>query len=126
MLEMEYGATVSHKPILLANGFYKGIEYFILNIGSHPTAYVKIPHGNKYWGSNGDEILTHCGITYTSTVLYLGDGEYSIGWILGWDYAHSGDFYYSPLFPEPYGWDHVWCTREIFEDVKFVINQVVG
>ena len=67
---MEYGATVSHKPILLANGFYKSIEYFILTLGSHPTAYVKIPHGNKYWGSNGDEILTHCGITYTSTVLY--------------------------------------------------------
>ena len=36
----------------LAHDFYKGYQYWIINLGSHPTAYVEIPESHKYYGKS--------------------------------------------------------------------------
>ena len=35
---------------LLYNDIYEGYHFYILNLGTHPTAYIEIPKGNKLFG----------------------------------------------------------------------------
>ena len=130
MKQMEYSIERLYNPIILANGFYKGYEYWILNLGVHPTAYVRVPHEHKYHMKHYDEIPLYChgGITYSEPYLYLGNNNYAIGSIIGWDYAHSGDYSgRDELFKNWHG-NYVdgkkWTTQEIFDEVKSVIKQL--
>ena len=36
------------KREVLDTGYCLGLLYFILNLGTHPTAYIKIPENSKY------------------------------------------------------------------------------
>ena len=117
----------------LAHGVYNGFQYWILNLGSHPTAYVEIPKDHVYFGKQFDDIPVYChyGLTYSRD--YLTFHEYSLKykclvktritntWVIGWDYAHSGDYYASVVGSMD---GKKWTTREIFEEVKSVINQL--
>lgn len=107
----------------LDEGTYKGMDYIILSLGVHPTAYVRIPRGHQYFKKKYDDIDidVHGGLTYAS-----GDvaNAKKVGWWIGWDYAHSGDYI---------GYDGVydrngrhWTTEEILDDVKSVIDQLRG
>ncbi len=129
MKEMEYSLKRLNNPIILANGKYKGYEYWILNLGVHPTAYVRVPHEHKYHMKHYDEIPIEChyGLTYSEPYLYLGNNDYAIGSIIGWDYAHYGDYCgYDELVLECLMNYHTkkWSTKEIFEEVKSVIRQL--
>ena len=122
MIEMIYQDRLK-EPIVLANGQYKYYTYWILSLGSHPTAYVEVPRGHPLWfrdyDFSSDYIDVHGGLTYSKNYLHgCNTGE----WTVGWDYAHFDDAYYSSLMPE-YG--RRWSVREIFEDVKSVIDQLV-
>ena len=121
MKEMEYFNERLNSPILLTEGFYKGYKYYILNLGSFPTAYVEVPRGHPDWFKDFDEvpILCNWGLTYGRNYLRgFNSGE----WTIGWDYAHCTDYM---------GGDEdtrnlkKWTTREIFEEVKDVINQLI-
>lgn len=128
MKEMEYQSERLDNPIILANGFYRGYEYWILNLGTHPTAYVHVPHEHKECRKDYDEIPVAChyGLTYSQPYLYRGNKDYAIGWIIGWDYAHYGDYsgndrlmFYEANYKK-------WTTKEIFKEVKNVIEQLDG
>lgn len=123
MLEMEYQDRLT-EPITLAHGEYKHYTYYILSFGSHPTAYVEVPRGHPLWFKEYDVcsrfINVHGGLTYSNNYLHnLNTGE----WTIGWDYAHADDCYYSSLFSEVYG--KQYKTKEIFADVKSVINYLI-
>lgn len=123
MIEMEYMDRLD-EPIVLAHGQYKYYKYWILSFGSHPTAYVEVPRGHPLWFKDyivcSRFIRVHGGLTYSRNILPgFNSGEYTIGW----DYAHAYDCYYSSLFSEVYG--KQYKTREIFTDVKSVINQLI-
>jgi hypothetical protein len=57
---------------LLYGGEYKGYKFYILNLGTHPTAYIAIPKGHKLYGQDYDYIYNICdidvngGLTYSS------------------------------------------------------------
>lgn len=111
---------------ILANSFYKGFEFFILNIGGHPTAYINIGfkdhrYTNKEW-SDEDEIFfpVHGGITFHKRALKPYGNYLALGDIIGWDYAHSSD---RTKFDE-YGEEHTTyeILLEIFDAINYLIN----
>lgn len=114
---------------ILFEGKYKGYQFYILNLGTHPTAYVEIPIESKLFGKNYEEIYcmgididVHGGLTYSDT--YLQDIKKDT-WFIGWDYAHYDD--YMPPY-EGIGYEYQgkkWTTEEIFEDVVSCIEQII-
>ncbi len=86
--EMVYTGDVTERT-LLAHGIYKGLDYYVLSLGSHPCAYVNC----KNYLINEDDIECHGGVTYHADHLDLPliaiEGNF-----IGWDYAHCYDFIY--------------------------------
>lgn len=124
MKEMIYGERMEN-PGVLYSGDYKGHKFAILNLGTHPTAYVEDKIGLMgYEDFRLKEISVHGGFTFHDTG-YWGNESEKISW-LGWDYAHCDDFmgYYSIDNPFYYQ-SKQWTTAEIYEDVKRIIEQII-
>lgn len=126
---MEYGKE--RRTELLCKGKYKNYNYYVLNLGTHPTAYIEIPKENKLYRKSYDEIYkigcdidVHGGLTYSNNELM---GVKSENWFIGWDYAHCGDYCgYEEFMPESirtYG--KKWTTEEIIEECKNAIDQII-
>lgn len=120
MKKMNYISGKPDKPIreVLERGKYKGYKYLILSLGTHPCAYVEIPHMHPFWNAKDyDElgIEVHGGLTFGKNHPMM-DNNYCIGW----DYGHFND--YNPLCPELGG--KKWKTWEIRRDVFNVIRQL--
>ena len=127
--EMEYGKD--RRIELLFNDKYKNYNYYVLNLGTHPTAYIEIPKEDKLYGKGYDEIYymgcdidVHGGLTYSDNELM---GISSDNWFIGWDYAHCNDYCgYEEDMPESirtYG--KKWTTEEIIEECKNAIDQII-
>ena len=120
--KMKYGKEI--RTELLCKDKYKNYNYYILNLGTHPTAYIEIPKENKLYRKSYNEIYkigcdidVNGGLTYSDNELM---GVKSENWFIGWDYAHCGDYYgYEEYMPESirtYG--KKWTTEEIIEEPK--------
>lgn len=127
--EMEYGKE--RRTELLCKDKYKNYNYYVLNLGTHPTAYIEIPKEDKLYRKSyfeiyeiGCDIDVNGGLTYSSNELM---GIKSENWFIGWDYAHIGDYYgYEETIPESirtYG--KKWTTEEIIEECKNAIDQII-
>lgn len=121
--EMIY--TENRKIELLYNNIYKGFHYYILNLGTHPTAYVEIPKEHYLYQESYIDIEeyysidVHGGLTYSDDSLRIGENTTLMNtWFIGWDYAHCDD--YSVL----YGKGKKWTTSEIIKDCENVIKQI--
>ena len=105
----------------LDEGTIDGFDYIILNLGTHPTAYVRIPEDHKYFQKGYDDVDVdvHGGLTYSGKKVSNTENE---GWWIGWDYAHYGDYagYYAVMSDE-----RKYTTRDILHDVKSVIKQLM-
>lgn len=137
MRAMKYGESRYRDPILLEDNYYSDYRYIILNLGTHPTAYVVLPKNNKLFGKNYDEldcISVHGGLTYSESYLTKEhitnhDNLYYVRdeWVLGWDYAHAYDYmgYYSHVEQVALSREfRKWKTSEIVEECKNVIRQL--
>lgn len=119
MKEMVY--TKERMYEILDHGTYKGFEYVISSYGTHPCAYVGIPEGNAFynkdWTEGEIDIDCHWGINYSRKGIH---GLMQDKWVLGWDYAHVGDYL-------GYGFDgKKWTTEEILNEVHDVIDQIIN
>ncbi len=123
--QMEY--QENRKIEILCEGTYMGYHFYILNLGTHPTAYIEIPRESKLFGKDYDEIDldVHGGLTYADSDLREVKEN---SWFIGWDYAHLGDYCGydvrwkgTELDSEE---DKKWTTEEIFDDVVNVIEQI--
>ena len=107
MKEMKY--SKERKIEVLATGYCFGLLYYILNLGTHPTAYIKMP---KNIDIDENEIDVHGGVTYSEDHLWINDNEKLDGKFIGWDYAHYDDYsYYNFGFA-------------IFEEVRHACYQI--
>lgn len=116
---------------LLYNNIYKGYHYYILSLGTHPTAYVELPKKHKFYNKSywkieeESNILVHGGLTYSDNGLQIGNNTtLENSWFIGWDYAHCVDYY---CFPDDFynDKDHKkWTTEEIKKDCENVIDQL--
>ena len=126
MKEMIYSATRINPPERLADGEYKGFHFYVLNLGTHPCAYVDVTgsdlNGTHYTDIN---IECHCGLTYSREYLHTVDKK---GWFIGWDYAHYCDFsgyeLEMPIYIRTNG--KKWTTYEIINECKQVIDQIAA
>ena len=123
--EMIYQAKRLTPPEQIAMGTYKGLDYYVLNLGTHPCAYIDVTntslHGIEY---EEIDVVVHGGLTYSRPSLATVDKS---GWFIGWDYAHCSDFTgYEIDYPENIclGGKH-WTTGEIVAECLDVINQMV-
>ena len=116
---------------LLCRREYKNYNYYILNLGTHSTAYIEIPEGNKLYGKDYNEIYdmgydidVHGGLTYSDDKLM---GIKSKSWFIGWDYAHAGDYTgYNELFSSNLlmNEEKKWTTEEIIKECEHAIDQI--
>ena len=115
--EMKYSGT---KPVeRIAEGRYKGFDFYVLSFGSHPCAYIDVSNtslARKHYDDIG--IDCHGGLTYSENQLVTVDKK---GWFIGWDYAHLGDYYRTP-YNSVNG--KQWTTGEIVEECINVIEQI--
>lgn len=128
MKEMIYQAE--RKIEVLDTGTCLGFFYWILNLGTHPTAYVKIPENHKYYQKDYDDIYikAHGGLTYSRDYLWISESQRSEGWFIGWDYAHCYDYAgYEEKLPEELRFKQngkKWTTQEIKDEVYKVCEQL--
>ena len=131
MKEMIYQSTPKRE--LLYSGEYMGYKFYIMNLGTHPTAYIKIPAGHKLFDEHYSQIDidVHGGLTYAADHLSISDKEELKGWFIGWDYAHSYD--YAGYYEEYYDTEELkryakdckkWTTKEIVEECKSAIEKI--
>ena len=126
--EMEYEESPINEPRklkIIDQGYYKEYEYFILSLQTHPCAYIILTENDKFYHKNYDEIEgieCHGGLTYSCD--YLGNDddlfvpESEQVWVIGWDYAHDGDRVGSVD-------GKCWTKKEILDEVKCVVEQLV-
>ena len=117
----------SDKFEILDIGKYKGKDYVIIYVGSHPCAYVEcdIDYYNECNNPNYDE-PAHCGFTFYGSLSHWEKKEildektkqFFDRYFIGWDYAHLGDYTKFKIFK----CDKKWTTEEILENVKEVIE----
>lgn len=121
MREMKYCANFKRE--ILSTGYCFGLLYFIMNLGIHPTAYIKVP--NKL-DIDEDDIDVHGGITYSNDCLWINENEKIEGHFIGWDYGHYGDYGgYEELLPKEFKTDgKKWTTKEIYEEVRHACYQI--
>jgi len=128
MKEMEYSAE--RKIEVLDTGYCLGFLYYILNLGTHPTAYIKIPENHKYYKKEYDEIElnVHWGATYSRDYLYINQNQKIEGWFIGWDYSHCDDYAgYELKLPKQLRTNgKKWTTEEIFREVKDACYQLTN
>ena len=126
MKEMIY--SPDRKIEVLDTGTCFGLFYWILNLGTHPTAYVKIPENHKYYQKDYDDIdiQAHGGLTYSRDHLWISESQRLEGWFIGWDYAHCYDYtgYYTKRDSGLYELKR-WSTEEIREEVYKVCEQLL-
>lgn len=131
--EIKYGV----EPRIYEKGVYKGYTYYIVEGFMNPCAYVVLPKGGLFhrhplYKKNTWDVLlpVHGGTTYLEGTFYLDDiGKKNF--IIGWDYAHAGDFiYFDPALSEGeeiYGLDkiekgHRYTRKEIYSDITYAID----
>lgn len=130
MKEMKY--QLDRKIEMLDTGYCFGLLYYILNLGTHPVAYIKIPKEHILFNKDYDDIYeeldidVHGGLTYSNDHLYISETQKIEGWFIGWDYAHYGDYAgYEEMFPENIRTGGKrWTTEEIFAEVKEACYQI--
>ena len=111
----------------VAAGTSYGFDYYVVNQGgSHPCAYVVLPKGHVFNGVPYDDIPVEChgGLTYGASELRgvkVEDGDY----VIGWDYAHWGDFISCTELGGSGGFTpKKWTTSEIVDEVIAVCEQL--
>ncbi len=126
MKEMKY--QFNYKREILDTGFCFGLLYYIISLGTHPVAYIKIPEDSKYFGKDicDIDIAVHGGITYAEEGLYTNNEKNIEGWFIGWDYAHCGDYmgYYERVPESLQMGNKKWTTQEIYKEVRAACYQI--
>lgn len=131
MKEMIYKGSVENEQKvidMLDEGIYKGFHYVIVSYGIHPCAYIEIPKDNVSDEDKLIDIDCHGGITYVSTtgLIKPNNENHRDGHWIGWDYAHACDYIgYLPVDFTITNGLKKWTTKEILEEVKDVIEQLI-
>lgn len=112
LLPMEYDFNPTVK--MLYNDYWLGFHFYVLSMGTHPTAYIEVPKDFKKTKDLGIEI------TYDSAYLNVGTIIYQNSRFIGWDYAGPADYV------ERAHDGKKWTTEEIIRECVDVIEKIFG
>lgn len=117
MREMTY-TCFRIPPTILHADTYKGFRFKIVSHGTHPCAYIEIPYSHQIHKVNYSKIDIQChgGLTYSGFDKYR-------SWWIGWDYAHAFDYVGSWNFQDNEEKLKQWTVREIYQQIKEVIDR---
>lgn len=111
------------KTEVLARNIYKGCKYAVVNLGTHPSAYISMPYDHPYQKEDDMfqiDIPVHGGCTYIGEVV---DWVGLPGKVVGWDYGHAGDYVgYNTNDSE----GRKWSTEEMIEECHKAIDKLIG
>lgn len=116
MKEMIYKDKMS-EPKVLACGRHKGLSWWVVSYGTHPSAYINVA-GTRLSGKNYFDIeglYVHGGLTYSAEKIAVANCK---GWFIGWDYAHVGDCFGGSVQGKR------WSTEDIVSDCKRAISYI--
>ena len=110
-----------------------GFRILILNLGSHPTAYIGLPKNHTLNGVTYEELerdglhfSVNGGLSYSD--FGVGKGTYNDTWFLGWDYNHCNDYSSYGVYHKYHSFNNLdlkkWTTEEIFEQCKTALEQI--
>ena len=120
---LTYREHRDRSPEILDKGKVGRIEYYILNVGTHPCAYVGVSRRHKAYGMSEEklDLEVHGGLTYGKVGNDDPFSKYR-HWF-GWDYAHYGDYlgYDSPLKTTS---DKKWTYSQILVHVLKAIKEL--
>ena len=128
MKEMKYQSQF--KSEVLDTGFCFGLLYYIMNLGTHPTAYIRIPKGHKLYGKTDEKIYQEVDvlgvITYINDSITIENNQKIDGWFIGWDYGHYGDYMgIEELVPMEFRiGGKKWTTQEIYKELREACYQI--
>ena len=108
---------MQYKFDVLVHESKHGYEYAILDLGTHPCAYVSVCSNVDVVKKHIDDFDVHGGITYCQKGLrdIIEEDKY----VIGWDYAHVDDYV------APFGsYGKKWTTEEIMEDVNRAMDML--
>jgi hypothetical protein len=113
------------QAIILAEGSYKGYEYFVVSYGIHPCAYIALREGQPFYKARLCEdvdVNCHGGCTFVEWgYKHLFNETYKV---IGWDYGHCGDFSGIYLKYNSFRDSKKWTTQEMIEECEHVIDQL--
>ena len=121
MKPMVYGPEPKRE--VLFSGVYKGRKFVILNLGTHPTAYIELKEAELKMSDSYDDydLSCHCGFTFLGKATWDEDDKTTY---IGWDYSHFGDYSGYHQRTKLYGGhEKRWTTGEIFEQVVKCIDE---
>lgn len=128
--EMIY-ETRKCKPFILAKGQYRGHKYYVLSMGTYPTAYVSVEIDLREMKREDIEQLfdkcpIHGGISYARRGLPYEELDESVKDIsfIGWDYSHICD-YVGSISSSLKSKAKKWTTAEIVDECMNVIDKMV-
>ena len=144
-MKNETNITQSYKPMVYSNrrlrpsevlclAKYKDFIFFVLNMGTHPTAYVQIPENHPYFGKdyegcNPPHNFLGGPFTFADSSTVFAeklDTPIPDGWYLGWDYAHLGDWLgYRSDEENLQQENRKYTTEEIIIDCETVIEHLI-
>ena len=131
MKPMVYQHTRLHPYQVLYLGSYKKYVFFILNMGTHPTAYIRIPESHPFFQKHYIECNPSMDFfTFSENSLAFNnqlDTPVPEGWYLGFDHAHLGDWlgYWSDEENIRQG-HRKYTTEEMVEECKLTIVYLIG
>ena len=124
MEEMKYSKDRDVR--CLYEEFFGGWKIVILNLGTHPTAYIGMDDKENFFYQKSYDYLAgeyrlqgndvNGGFTYSAFGV---QDFYKNFWFLGWDYAHAGDYL---GFMDNSG--HKWTTEEILQQAREQIREL--
>lgn len=108
----------SKKSKIIKKGTYRGNKYFVVSMnGYYPTAYVETEKELDY-DEVSEKVAVHGGFTFSGKLNMKGVINKIV---IGWDYAHCGDF--ASFFPKMGG--HTYTVKEIDDECKKCIDQLI-
>lgn len=122
MVNMIYSSTRCN-PKILNQGIYEGHEFFVINLGTHPTTYIECPIlGPDDINVIEDNLEVHGGVTFFEPAYWINNSKMYIGW----DYAHAWDWvgYLSDDANEQ-SFRHKHTTQEITLEAYNAIDQLI-
>lgn len=106
---------------LVGSGEWKGYKFHIVTVGTHPDAYIEL--SKKEIKRPWERILeVHGGVTYQEKSCHYSFPEMNGKALVGWDYAHCDDYYFSTLGE---GNGKKWTSDEIVDECVSAIEQII-
>ena len=126
--ELVYGRE--QKLEIIVHNIYHGVEYYVVNYGHYPAAYVVC--GVEFLarhcgpGDTLDDISIHGGVTYMGPMCklralpWMPENKFCFGWYYGHAYDWNGNLSQSE---NQMRWKHFYTTEMIVADCKSAIAQ---